>query len=318
VSDGAARELGPFGGIATFAGRPYRADPAGADVAVVGVPYDSATTFRSGARFGPRGIRAASQVLRPYNSALDVLPFELLEVVDAGDVAVVPAYVEATQERITAHVARLLRAVEVVVALGGDHSVSLPLLRAQRLKRGPVALIHLDAHPDTWSDEFGMRYGHGTPFWHAAKEGLVDTGTSIQIGMRGPTDAPDDLRRSRDLGYHMVTGEEFWELGVEGTLARVHQVVRGPAYLSLDIDVADPAYAPGTGTPEAGGMTSRQLITLVRGLAGLDLVSMDLVEVAPPYDHGEITALLASNLVYEFLSVLAKGSPVTDGSAGGG
>jgi agmatinase len=317
LSDGAARELGPFGGIATFAGRPYRADPAGADVAVVGVPYDSATTFRSGARFGPRGIRAASQVLRPYNSAMDVLPFEVLDVVDAGDVPVVPAYVEATQERITAHVARLLQAVEVVVALGGDHSVSLPLLRAQRLKRGPVALIHLDAHPDTWSDEFGMRYGHGTPFWHAAKEGLVDTGASIQIGMRGPTDAPDDLRRSRDLGYHMVTGEEFWELGVDGTLARVHEVVRGPVYLSIDIDVADPAYAPGTGTPEAGGMTSRQLITLVRGLAGLDLVGMDLVEVAPPYDHGEITALLASNLVYEFLSVLAKGSPVTDGSAGG-
>jgi agmatinase len=318
VSDAATRELGPFGGIATFAGRPYRHDPAGADVAVVGVPYDSATTFRSGARFGPRAIRAASQVLRPYNSALDVQPFEALEVVDTGDVPVVPAYVEATQERITAHVARLLRAVEVVVALGGDHSVSLPLLRAQRLKRGPVALVHLDAHPDTWSDEFGMRYGHGTPFWHAAKEGLVDVATSIQIGMRGPTDAPGDLRRSRDLGYHMVTGEEFWDLGVAGTLARVREVVRGPVYLSIDIDVADPAYAPGTGTPEVGGMTSRQLITMVRGLAGLDLVGMDLVEVAPPYDHGEITALLAANLIYEFLSVLAKGSPVTGDSAGSG
>jgi arginase family enzyme len=154
-----------------------------------------------------------------------------------------------------------------------------------------------------------MRYGHGTPFWHAAREGLVDTGASIQVGMRGPTDGPDDLRRSRELGYHMVTGEEFWELGVEGTLARVHQVVRGPAYLSLDIDVADPAYAPGTGTPEVGGLTSRQLVTLVRGLAGLDLVGMDLVEVAPPFDHGEITSLLAANLVYEFLSLLAKGSP---------
>jgi agmatinase len=306
---GQQRELGPFGGIATFGGRPYRPDPAGADVAVVGVPYDSATTFRSGARFGPRAIRVASQALRSYNSALDVQPFEVLEVVDAGDVPVVPAYVEATQERITAHVARLLRAVAVVVALGGDHSVSLPLLRAQRLRRGPVALVHLDAHPDTWSDEFGMRYGHGTPFWHAAREGLVDTGASIQIGMRGPTDGPDDLRRSRELGYHMVTGEEFWELGVEGTLARVHQVVRGPAYLSLDIDVADPAYAPGTGTPEVGGLTSRQLLTLVRGLAGLDLVGMDLVEVAPPFDHGEITSLLAANLVYEFLSLLAKGSP---------
>jgi len=305
---GQQRELGPFGGIATFGGQLHRPDPAGADVAVVGVPYDSATTFRSGARFGPRAIRVASQALRSYNSALDVQPFEVLEVVDAGDVPVVPAYVEATQERITARVAQLLRAVGVVVALGGDHSVSLPLLRAQRLRRGPVALIHLDAHPDTWSDEFGMRYGHGTPFWHAAKEGLVDAAASIQIGMRGPTDAPDDLRRSRELGYHMVTGEEFWELGVEGTLARVHQVVRGPAYLSLDIDVADPAYAPGTGTPEVGGLTSRQLVTLVRGLAGLELVGMDLVEVAPPFDHGEITSLLAANLVYEFLSLLAKGS----------
>lgn len=308
MSGGQDWELGPFGGIATFAGLPHRPDPAGADVAVVGVPYDSATTFRSGARFGPRAVRAASQALRPYNSALDVQPFEQLEVVDAGDVPVVPAYVEETQERITAVVGRLLAAVEVVVALGGDHSVSLPLLRAQRLERGPVALVHLDAHPDTWSDEFGMRYGHGTPFWHAAREGLVDTDASIQIGMRGPTDAPDDLRRSRDLGYHMVTGEEFWELGVAGTLARVREVVRGPVYLSIDIDVADPAYAPGTGTPEVGGLTSRQLITLVRGLAGLDLVGMDLVEVAPPFDHGEITSLLAANLVYEFLSLLAKGS----------
>jgi agmatinase/guanidinopropionase len=302
-------DLGAFGGIATFARRPHRPDPTGADVAVVGVPYDSATSFRSGARFGPRGIRAASQVLRPYNSAMDVEPFALLEVVDAGDVPVAPAYVEETQERITAVVGRLLDAVGVVVALGGDHSVSLPLLRAQRRKHGPVALVHLDAHPDTWSDEFGLRYGHGTPFWHAAKEGLVDPGASIQIGMRGPTDAPDDLRRSRELGYHMVTGEEFWDLGVEGTLARVHQVVRGPAYLSLDVDVADPAYAPGTGTPEVGGLTSRQLLTLVRGLAGLDLVGMDVVEVAPPFDHGEITSLLAANLVYEFLSVLAKGRP---------
>jgi agmatinase len=257
-------------------------------------------------------VRAASQVLRPYNSALDVQPFEVLEVVDAGDVPVAPAYVEETQERITTVVGRLLAAVPTVVALGGDHSVSLPLLRAQRRHRGPVALIHLDAHPDTWSDEFGLRYGHGTPFWHAAKEGLVDTGASIQIGMRGPTDAPDDLRRSLELGYHMVTGEELWELGIEGTIARVHEVVRGPAYLSVDIDVADPAYAPGTGTPEVGGLTSRQLITLVRGLAGLDLVGMDLVEVAPPYDHGEITSLLAANLVYEFLSLLAK-----DAAAGG-
>ena len=309
MSTGQDWDLGAFGGIATFARRPHRPDPTGADVAVVGVPYDSATSFRSGARFGPRGIRAASQVLRPYNSAMDVEPFALLEVVDAGDVPVAPAYVEETQERITAVVGRLLDAVGVVVALGGDHSVSLPLLRAQRRKHGPVALVHLDAHPDTWSDEFGLRYGHGTPFWHAAKEGLVDTDASIQIGMRGPTDAPDDLRRSRELGYHMVTGEEFWELGVDGTLARVHQVVRGPAYLSLDIDVADPAYAPGTGTPEVGGLTSRQLLTLVRGLAGLDLVGMDVVEVAPPFDHGEITSLLAANLVYEFLSVLAKGRP---------
>jgi len=312
MSDGHDWELGAFGGIATFARLPHRPDPTGADVAVVGVPYDSATSFRSGARFGPRGVRAASQVLRPYNSALDVQPFEVLEVVDAGDVPVAPAYVEETQERITTVVGRLLAAVPTVVALGGDHSVSLPLLRAQRRHRGPVALIHLDAHPDTWSDEFGLRYGHGTPFWHAAKEGLVDTGASIQIGMRGPTDAPDDLRRSLELGYHMVTGEELWELGVEGTLARVHEVVRGPAYLSVDIDVADPAYAPGTGTPEVGGLTSRQLITLVRGLAGLDLVGMDLVEVAPPYDHGEITSLLAANLVYEFLSLLAK-----DAAAGG-
>jgi agmatinase/guanidinopropionase len=312
MSDGHDWELGAFGGIATFARLPHRPDPTGADVAVVGVPYDSATSFRPGARFGPRGVRAASQVLRPYNSALDVQPFEVLEVVDAGDVPVAPAYVEETQERITTVVGRLLAAVPTVVALGGDHSVSLPLLRAQRRHRGPVALIHLDAHPDTWSDEFGLRYGHGTPFWHAAKEGLVDTGASIQIGMRGPTDAPDDLRRSLELGYHMVTGEELWELGVEGTIARVHEVVRGPAYLSVDIDVADPAYAPGTGTPEVGGLTSRQLITLVRGLAGLDLVGMDLVEVAPPYDHGEITSLLAANLVYEFLSLLAK-----DAAAGG-
>jgi agmatinase/guanidinopropionase len=310
-------DLGPFGGIATFAARPYRQDPSGADVAVVGVPYDSATTFRSGARFGPRGIRVASQALRPYNSALDVAPFELLEVVDSGDVPVAPAYHEETQRRITTVVGRLVAAVPVVVALGGDHSVSFPLLRAQHGHRGPVALIHLDAHPDTWTDEFGMRYGHGTPFYHAVLEGLVDPAHSIQIGMRGPTEGPEDLQRSRDLGYHVIAGEEFWDLGVPGTLARVHEVVRGPTYLSIDVDVADPAYAPGTGTPEVGGLTSRQLITLVRGLAGLDLVGMDMVEVAPPFDHAEITSLLAANLVYEALSVLALARQASDLRSGG-
>jgi arginase family enzyme len=231
-------DLGPFGGIATFAARPYQQDPSGADVAVVGVPYDSAITFRSGARFGPRGIRVASQALRPYNFALDVAPFELLEVVDAGDVPVAPAYHEETQRRITAVVGRLVTAVPVVVALGGDHSVSLPLLRAQHRHRGAVALVHLDAHPDTWTDEFGMR---------------------------GPTDGPEDLQRSRDLGYHMITGEDFWDLACPARWPGSTRWYAGPP-TSRDVDVADPAYAPGTGTPEVGGLTSRQ--PRVRGAVG--------------------------------------------------
>lgn len=297
----------PYSGIATFGRQPHTRDLAGVDVAVVGVPYDGATSYRSGARFGPRAVREQSLLLWGYNNALAVAPFEKLRVVDYGDADVVPVDVLATMQAVEAEVALILQAGPRVVAIGGDHSISLPLLRAHAARYGPLALLHFDAHPDTWDREFGNhRYSHGTPFRRAAEEGLIDTSAWLQVGIRGPTGSNADYEDSRQLGARLMTMAEAAELGATGVLAEIRQVVAGkPTYVTLDIDAVDPAFAPGTGTPEVGGFTSRELLALVRGLAGLDLVGFDLVEVSPPFDHGSITAILAANLAFEFLSLLA-------------
>jgi agmatinase len=193
-----------------------------------------------------------------------------------------------------------------VIALGGDHSISLPLLRAHARQHGPLSVVHFDSHPDTWDSEFGGRlYSHGTPFRRALEEQLIRPGGYIQVGLRGPTSGAQDWQTARDLGVRVVTMDEAATMGLPAVIRAIHDTVSGPTYVTLDIDAADPAFAPGTGTPEVGGFTSHQLLQLVRGLKGLELVGFDLVEVSPPYDHGDITALLASNLAFEFLSLLA-------------
>ncbi|MFN0053437.1 MAG: agmatinase [Planctomycetales bacterium] len=296
----------PFQGITTFGGQPHRRDPADADVAIVGIPYDGATSNRSGARFGPRAIREQSSLLWGYNNVLQVAPFERLRVFDYGDTEVIPVDVLATQAVIEREVHALLDQGVQVVALGGDHSISLPLLRAHARRHGPLAVVHLDAHPDTWDVEFGThRYSHGTSFRRALEEGLIDPAAYFQIGIRGPTTGPNDYADALRLGARMYTLDETLHRGIAAVLEEVTaRTGERQVYVSLDIDAVDPAFAPGTGTPEVGGFTSHQILQLVRGLAGLKVIGGDVVEVAPPYDPAQITALLAANLVFEMLSIL--------------
>ncbi|MDB5386413.1 MAG: hypothetical protein JWM11_2059 [Planctomycetaceae bacterium] len=298
----------PFAGIATFGRQLHTQDLKGVDVAIVGVPYDSATSYRSGTRFGPRAIREQSLLLWGYNNALQVAPFEKLKVIDYGDVDVVPVDILETFAAVEREIDALLIAGCRVITLGGDHSIALPLLRAHRRKYGPLAVAHFDAHPDTWDEEFpGRKFSHGTPFRRAIEEDLIDTDAYIQIGIRGSTPSAHDYGDARRLGARMVTLDEALTLGTDGVLAEIRRRVgQRPLYLSFDIDVVDPAFAPGTGTPEVGGFTSVQILQLVRGLVGLNLIGADLVEVSPPFDAQGITAILAANLAFEFLSLMAK------------
>lgn len=299
--------LQPFMGIPSFMRLPVTRDLAGVDVAILGVPFDSGTSHRSGARFGPRKIREMSLLMWGYNGTLDVRPTAELKIVDYGDVSVVPPSITLTMDAITATAAEVINAGTALVSLGGDHSIALPLLRAHAAKFGPLSLLHVDAHLDTWEGEFeGVPYSHGTPFRHALQEGLIAKGKYIQVGIRGSLSGDTDYAEARELGARTVTIHEVMERGVAPILDEIRATLTGPLYVTLDIDSADPAYAPGTGTPEVGGLSSYQLLQLVRGLRGLDLVGCDLVEVAPAYDHGDVTAILAANLVFEYLSVLAR------------
>ncbi len=292
-----------FAGIPTFMRQPATRDLKDADVAIVGVPFDSgANSFRSGARFGPRKIRELSLIMWGYNQALGVAPLDVLTVVDYGDVDVVLVDIEESIRSITAEVSEILAAGPTVIALGGDHSISLPLLRAHAGKFGPMALIHFDSHSDT-SDR---QYDHGTPFRHAINEGLIDTDAYIQVGIRGPKDAPGDIAEAESLGASVLMIDTCFEMGIPAIVETIRKRIGSrQVYVSLDIDAVDPAYAPGTGTPEIGGFSSYQILQMVRGLRGLNLVGFDLVEVSPPYDHGDITSILAANLAFEFLSLLA-------------
>ena len=305
-------ELQPFAGITSFMRCPVSRDLTGVEVAVVGIPYDGGTSYRSGARFGPRKIREASLMLWGYNNPLGVKPLDILKVVDYGDVDVIPPSITDTMANIEAEVGGILSAGCAVISLGGDHSTSLPLLRAHARRFGPLALVHFDSHPDTWDTEYGGRpYSHGTPFRRALEEKIIDPHRYIQIGLRGPTSGVNDWQDARDFGVRLITMDEAATLGLPAILAAIRETVSGPTYVTLDIDAADPAFAPGTGTPEVGGFTSHQLLQLVRGLNGLDLVGFDLVEVSPPYDHSDITASLAANLAFEFLSLIAVKKMIT-------
>jgi agmatinase/guanidinopropionase len=298
--------LQPFMGIPSFMRLPVTRDLTGVEVAILGVPYDSATSHRGGARFGPRKIREMSLLLWGYNSTLNVRPTDRLKIVDYGDVSIIPTSILHTMDAITATAGEILAAGTSLVTLGGDHSIALPLLRAHAKKHGPLAVVHIDAHLDTWEAEFdAIPYSHGTPFRYALQEGLIRKDAYFQVGIRGPVSGDRDYAEARELGARTITIHEVMEKGLPAVLEEIRARVQGPLYVSLDIDAADPAFAPGTGTPEVGGLTSYQLLSLVRGLHGLDLVGCDLVEVSPPYDHGEITSILAANLAFEFLSLLA-------------
>jgi len=303
-----SRKSPRFAQPATFMRLPHQADLAGVDVAILGVPFDSGTSYRSGARLGPREIRAQSSLIRLYSYFLKVSPFEALTVVDAGDVDAPPVGIEPAYAAIEAAVRRIADAGAMPLVAGGDHSISLPCLRAVAAVHGPLALVQFDAHIDTWGDYFGGKYFHGSPFRRAIEERLIDPRRYVQVGIRGPMYGEDeDFTYQRDLGVTTIDIGMVKRDGVDRTIARVREIAgTRPLYVTFDIDSVDPAFAPGTGTPEVGGLTSYEAQELVRGLAGLNMVGCDVVEVAPVFDGpGQITALLAANLMFELLCVRA-------------
>ncbi len=299
--------LEPFSGISTFMRRPATRDLTDVEIAMIGVPFDSGTSYRSGTRFGPRGIREASLLLWGVNAIMDVAPLKVLNVIDYGDIEVIPVDIEASMKAIETGIKTVLDNDVMAGVMGGDHSITLPVLRAHAQKFGALSVIHLDAHPDTWQAEFGDHpYSHGTPFRRAIEEGLIDTNAYIQIGIRGPVSEAGDLEDAQQLGAKIYPIGKCFEIGIPTLVQTVHEAVENRlVYISLDIDSADPAFAPGTGTPEVGGFSSYQLLQIVRGLRGLNLVGFDLVEVSPPYDHSGITSILAANLIFEMLSIIA-------------
>jgi agmatinase len=295
-----------FSDVRTFMRLPNTRDLPNADAAIVGAPFDTGATFRAGARFGPEGIRSASHLLRRYNPSLDVAIFDYLSVIDYGDVPVVPGYIEESYRRIEEGLEPVHGAGVPPIVLGGDHSIALPELRAAAAVHGPLALVQFDSHPDTWNAYFGERHTHGTPFRRAVEEGLLDTSHSVQVGMRGSIYDKNDWDDAREMGFDLVSTDEVRDLGIPVVIDRIRERATGArVYVSFDVDFVDPAYAPGTGTPEIGGFTSREAQEFMRGLAGLQIVGCDIVEVYPAYDHAQITALLAANVAHEFLSLLA-------------
>jgi agmatinase len=291
---------------ATFARLPPIDQVADADVCIVGIPFDSGVSYRPGARFGPGHVRAASKLLRPYNPAMDVSPFASQQVADCGDIAVNPFDIEAAITTIDSSITDLRKDGSTVLTIGGDHTIALPILRSLARDHGPIAVLHFDAHLDTWDTYFGAPYTHGTPFRRASEEGLIDMERSQHIGIRGPLYGKQDLEDDAVLGFQVIRSDDYEVDGVKSIVERMRaRLDGGPVYVSVDIDVLDPAHAPGTGTPEAGGMTSRELLNTLRGLVGLNVIGADIVEVAPAYDHAEITGIAAAHVGYELLSVLA-------------
>ena len=297
-----------FAGPATFARLPRLDEVERADVAVVGVPFDAGVSYRPGARFGPAHIRQSSRLLRPYNPAQDVSPFATQQVADAGDIAANPFSIQDAIAAVEEGANSLGERAGRLVTLGGDHTIALPLLRSVVRKHGPVAVLHFDAHLDTWDTYFGEPYTHGTPFRRASEEGLIDTERSVHVGIRGPLYADTELVDTERLGFSVISCTDYDRLGLDGVIEAMRaRLADGPTYVSVDIDVIDPGMAPGTGTPESGGVTSRELLATLRGLAGIDIVGADIVEVAPAYDHAEVTGIAASHVAYDLISLMAPG-----------
>jgi len=295
-----------FAGPATFARLPRLDEVPAADVVVVGVPFDSGVTYRPGARFGPAHVRQSSRLLRPYNPAAGLAPFGVQQVADAGDIACNPYDIGAAVTQIEAAARDLTTGGRRLVAIGGDHTIALPLLRVAHERYGPVAVLHFDAHLDTWDTYFGEPYTHGTPFRRASEEGLIDLRHSLHMGIRGPLYGAEDLADTHRLGFTVVDCPQVETDGLAAAIETMRaRLGDAPVYVSVDIDVLDPAFAPGTGTPEAGGLTSRELLAMLRAVD--NLAGADIVEVSPAYDHAEITGIAAAHVAYEIVSVMAKG-----------
>jgi agmatinase len=313
-SAGDDRPVGPpdalrvprYAGPDTFARLPRLDDVNAAAVAILGVPFDSGVSYRPGARFGPSAVRQGSKLLRPYHPFLEVQPWTVHQVADAGDAAVNPFDLREAVTQVEQAANDALARADRLVTVGGDHTIALPLLRAMAARHGPVALVHFDAHLDTWDTYFGAPYTHGTPFRRAREEGLLALDQSAHVGIRGPLYTTNDLVDDRELGFATISTIDIARRGVDEAIDRIRERVGDrPVYVSIDIDVLDPAHAPGTGTPEPGGLTTRELQLILRGLDSLSLVGADVVEVAPAYDHAELTAIAAANVVYELLGLFA-------------
>jgi guanidinobutyrase len=299
-------EMPRFAGNASMFRLPVVEAVQGLDVAIVGVPMDIGTSNRTGTRYGPRQVRAESVLVRPYGMATGAAPFDSLQIADAGDVALNPYSLEKSLAIIQAHYGELLDHPITPVSIGGDHTVTLPILRALAKKHGPMGLVHVDAHADMNDEMFGERITHGTIFRRALEEGLVEPAKMYQIGLRATGYAAEDFDWARNRGVTVVPAEDCWYTSLAPLMDGVRAVIgaQQPTYLSFDIDGLDPSVAPGTGTPEPGGLTGSQGLEIIRGCAGLNLVGCDLVEVSPPYDTTGNTALLAANLIFEMLCAL--------------
>ena len=311
-----AAQVPRFGGDTTFALLPRLRDlrdldPAGTDrtaeIKIVGAPFDAGVSYRSGTRFGTNHVRQSSRLLRPYNPATDTSPFQQVQVADAWDMALNPFNIAEAIESVEADAMTLTEDGASLLTIGGDHTIALPLLRAATARAGqPVAFLHFDAHLDTWDSYFGADYTHGTPFRRAVEEGIVDTEAICHVGTRGPLYGRKDLEDDRRFGFGILTSADVFRQGVDEIVDRLRdRVGQRPLYISVDIDVLDPAHAPGTGTPEAGGMTSRELLEILRGLRGLNIVGADVVEVCPAYDHAELTGIAAAHVAYDLITLMA-------------
>ncbi|TAP25995.1 MULTISPECIES: agmatinase [Micrococcaceae] len=296
-----------YAGAGTYARLPRLDQVQSADIKIIGVPFDTGVSYRPGARFGANHVRESSRLIRPYNPATDTSPFAQSQVVDAGDLAVNPFNINEAIETIQEEALELTSDGSTLVTIGGDHTIALPLLRAASERAGaPVAMLHFDAHLDTWDTYFGAEYTHGTPFRRAVEEGILDTEAICHVGTRGPLYGKKDLEDDKRFGFGIVTSSDVYYQGVREIVDKLRaRIGNRPLYISVDIDVLDPAHAPGTGTPEAGGITSRELLEILRGLRGLKIVGADIVEVAPAYDHAELTGVAASHVTYDLISLIS-------------
>ena len=296
-----------YAGAGTYARLPRLDQVQSADIKIIGVPFDTGVSYRPGARFGANHVRESSRLIRPYNPATDTSPFAQSQVVDAGDLAVNPFNINEAIETIEHEALELTTDGSSLVTIGGDHTIALPLLRAASQRAGaPVAMLHFDAHLDTWDTYFGAEYTHGTTFRRAVEEGILDTEAICHEGTRGPLYGKKDLEDDKRFGFGIVTSSDVYYQGVREIVDKLRdRIGNRPLYISVDIDVLDPAHAPGTGTPEAGGITSRELLEILRGLRGLNIVGADIVEVAPAYDHAELTGVAASHVTYDLISLIS-------------